>query len=48
MMSSLNARVGLLLLLAVSIATVVKADTSNHRYKQGEHIELYVNKVRFV
>lgn len=37
-------------LLAAAVAALVsqiaEADTSDHRYKKGEHIELWVNKVR--
>jgi hypothetical protein len=34
-----------LLLAALSFVGLCRADTSNHRYKSGEHIELWVNKV---
>jgi phage terminase large subunit-like protein len=33
------------LLLAAVVAVIVRADTSNHRYKKSEHVELWVNKV---
>lgn len=47
----INIMASLLLLLqsvvaALLLLSVVKADTSSHRYKQKEHIELWVNKVR--
>mmetsp|Transcript_12523 Transcript_12523/g.29047 ORF Transcript_12523/g.29047 Transcript_12523/m.29047 type:complete len:650 (+) Transcript_12523:56-2005(+) len=33
------------LFLSLSIVGVCQADTSDHRYKKGEHVELWVNKV---
>jgi hypothetical protein len=29
------------------LLTVTLAGTSDHKYEQGEHVELWVNKVRF-
>jgi hypothetical protein len=34
-----------LALLSLLLLVPVWADTSSHRYKEGEHIELWVNKV---
>ena len=36
------------LLLAAVAALCVQADTTDHKYKKDEHIELWVNKVRFL
>jgi hypothetical protein len=36
----------LAVLLAASRCSLVNGDVSDHRYKQGEHVELWVNKVR--
>jgi hypothetical protein len=33
------------LFLLLSCLSLVRGDTSDHRYKQGEHVELWVNKV---
>ncbi len=35
------------LLIAAVAALYVEADTTDHKYKKEEHIELWVNKVRF-
>ena len=40
------------LVLSAAVAAVLfsppaHAGTDDHRYKQGEHVELWVNKVRF-
>ena len=35
------------LLIAAVAALCVQADTTDHKYKKEEHIELWVNKVRF-
>jgi hypothetical protein len=35
----------LLLVTICMVTTPTKAGTSNHRYKKGEHVELWVNKV---
>ena len=34
------------LLIAAVAALCVEADTTDHKYKKEEHIELWVNKVR--
>ena len=36
------------LLIAAVAALCVQADTTDHKYKKDEHIELWVNKVRFL
>jgi hypothetical protein len=37
---------GVLLSLPLLLAPLVRGGTSDHRYKPGEHVELWVNKVR--
>ena len=36
------------LLVAAVAALCVQADTTDHKYKNDEHVELWVNKVRFL
>jgi hypothetical protein len=41
-------KLSLFVAAVAALATQTKADTSDHKYKQGEHIELWVNKVRLL
>jgi hypothetical protein len=36
------------LLTALSLAAVVTSDEYNHRYKKGDRVDLWVNKVRLL
>ena len=47
MLSLHNRSPGPVLLLMGLVASTAYAGTSDHRYKQGEHVELWVNKVRW-